>query len=158
MKNLFDVNYTHGQIKGLVNSFSSTIVTINFIAPVLVAYVLLPFIDLKYLATWLVMYFCAIWIRIYVGNNLKTALIYEDKKRIEKSLNYYLLIIFLAGILWGTILSAAILASNETFVFFFLTLLFALSSASILTLGTIFIAVFLFNISMVLPAVISFCI
>ncbi len=155
-KNMFRLDYSYEQIQHMVNSLNLSVILTNLIAPFFIVFILKDIISDSYLIIWFFLQISIIIFRIYCVQKLKNYLLELNELKIETYFKLYVFIITINGSLWGFMLTLTILNASETMVFFMITLLFALSSGSILTLGTIFTAIFLFNITMITPTMIAF--
>lgn len=155
-KDILKLDYSYEQIQHMVSSFNLSVVLINLFAPIFIVVILKDTIESSYLIIWFLSQISIIIARIYCAKRMKIYLLEFQNLKVRTYFKLYLFIMTINGSLWGFILTLAILNASQTMVFFTITLLFALSSGSILTLGTIFTAIFLFNITMIVPTLIAF--
>lgn len=155
-KKALNLNYTFEQISEIIHSFSFGIILLGIIIPLVVGNILYESIEHIYLFIWLLLQLFVLGVRVYIGHRLKNYLENKNTKKIMTFFKYYLCTIFLSGALWGFIFVLAILNSSQTITFFLITVVFALSSGSVLTLGNVFISVCLYNIPLILPPLIAF--
>lgn len=156
LKNIFSLNYTQEQISAIANSLSTSVLFVYIAAPIAIVNLLFDSIEHIYLFSWLVLQFAVVIIRLIIASILKKYLKKDDRNKSMFLFKSYLFVLFLTGSLWGFILVLAILNSSEVVVFFLITLIFALSAGSILTLGSIFISIWLFNIPLIVPTLSAF--
>ena len=153
IKNLFFDAYSHDQTKDMIHSLNLTTLLIHLVIPVLIFGLFFSQLNGYILFFWLALQFSVIFIRMYIGNCLSES--FEQGTFDRDFFRYYLGIILFSGALWGAFFAYAIFNVEPLYVFFLITILFALSAGSILTLGSVFIAVVLFNVSLILPPIVS---
>lgn len=156
LKSIFNLSYTHEQISSIANSFTIGVVFIYLLAPIFIVDLLFDAVEHAYLFSWLIVQLTVVIVRLFIGYKLKKYLQDNNRNKIMLLFKNYLFVVFLNGVLWGFILMLAILNSTEMIVFFLITLVFALSAGSILTLGNVFISIWLFNIPLVFLTLITF--
>ncbi len=154
-KELCSLNYSYEQMKGLVGSLIISIVTVNMLAPVGVFIVLYDKLNNSYLFYWLLLHIIIAIFRLFVGNIFSKYLIKNNKEKIKKYFKYYIFIVAISGLLWGIIFFASIFQLSDVHVYFLLTIMFALTSGSIVTLGTVHIASYLFILTITIPTIIA---
>ncbi|WP_024955583.1 bifunctional diguanylate cyclase/phosphodiesterase [Sulfurospirillum arcachonense] len=156
-KDIFKLDYSYSQMQLMANSFNIGVILINLVSPLFIITILQDtIVHNHYLFIWLTLQISTVLIRVYSGKKLNYYIVNFTLSKIKLYFKLYLFVIILSGSLWGFILTFAIFNSSETVVFFMITLLFALSSGSILTLGTVFIAIFFYNLTMIFPTMIAF--
>lgn len=155
IKEIFKFRYIQNNVLDIVNSLNLSVVLVNLLSPVFITYLLYSKVNTVFLHSILFCQLCIVLLRFYNGKVLKRSIAKGNKSEILTNIKIYLSIIFITGLLWGVLFSYSILFVEQTYIFFILTLVFALSSGSILTLGSVFLAVFLFNTPIIIPTVIS---
>lgn len=152
-KNFFILNYDSTKIGSFTQSLIRSVIIVNLITPILMALYLYGIINSIYLFSWLFLQILVLIIRVYFNSKLQNSFEHSERENIKKYLNYYLVTVALAGLLWGIIFSISITQSSTIYAFFLMTLVFAISAGSMTTLSSVYMAVFLFNILMIIPVV-----
>ncbi len=152
-KNFFKFNYTPEQIKNMTEELYFSVFGVNLFSVIVVVVVLYSHIDLLYLLFWVSSQICVGILRFFVGKKLSQSMEIKKKKLINYYLNSYLIIIAISGLLWGLLICLVINQLDVIYEIFILMMYFALTSGSIVTLGSIFMAIFTFVVFLSIPTV-----
>jgi len=151
IKEIFSLDYTKFQIKALVNNVLVGAVTVNILSPAIVLCVLWNGHNGQKFIIWYMFSFLLGIVRIFVGKRLKT---YLEKNNLQKIRFYfilYLIIIAISGFLWGILIYFGMNYTDNTYMLFMMTVLFALIAGSTITIGSVFLAPLLFITFIILP-------
>ena len=151
IKEFFSLNYTKRQIENLLSLSVVSVLSVTVFSLFFISYILFDKINTIYLLTWLSCSVVIAILRIFISKIFLNKLMQKDKKSIQIYFKLYLSIIALSGFLWGSLFFIVIFQAPNEYIFFVFTLMFALSSGSIMTLGSVFLAVFVFVLSMSIP-------
>lgn len=151
IKEFFSLNYTKRQIENLLSLSAVSVLSVTVFSFFFISYILFDKINTIYLLTWLTCSVLVAILRIFISNIFLNKLMQKDEKSTQRYFKLYLSIIALSGFLWGALFFIVIFQAPSEYIFFVFTLMFALSSGSIMTLGSVFLAVLLFVLSMSIP-------
>ncbi len=156
VQNIFDLDYTDEQIKNLALNAKTSAIILNILSAVFMAVVFFSVAPYILLFVWLVLNFLLAVARISVGKRLVNSLEVNYPQEIRLYFKQYLFVVLLSGVIWGGLIFYAISNLSDDYAFFTLTLMFALTTGSMVTLGSVFLALFLFVSSVSIPALIAF--
>jgi PAS domain S-box-containing protein len=151
----FRLDYTKHQIEDVVNSFNLSVVSVNLISAALIVFLLFGHVTNTFLLIWLLFQFFIIALRVFYGKKLKQELLEDKKESIASVLQRYCVIIAFSGLQWGIIVCVSIVYAPENLVLFLLTFILGFSAGSVMTLGSVFLTVFLFNVPMIVSTIIA---
>jgi PAS domain S-box-containing protein len=152
-KNLFDRNYNHGAIEGMLQGASTGVFASSIVAPLIIVYLLFDHVPLVLLSSLLLFQFLLYVVRV---SHAKKVL-----KFIKTDINYAysqlplafsfiaFTTLFYGIIIWYSVLNAL----PELLIFILATLTIALASASLSTLVVLFHTFLLFFLLMTLPLI-----
>ena len=156
MREFFSLNYTVDQMKAMVGKLGTSLIAVNLFGPLFIVNILIDKTHSNmHLIYWLIAHICIVFFRLVIGNKLSTYLDANDTKKTEDYLKYYISIVGLSGLLWGFMFFMAILQVEDVYMFFLLTVMFAITSGSIITLGSVYIASFIFILTIAIPSVLA---
>jgi len=154
-KELFSLNYTNEQMKEVINSLGISLIVVNLLGPLFIFNLLYEKVNTIFLIFWLLSQLSVVVIRVFVGKRFYMYLEKNIQEKIKKYFLYYLWIIFVSGALWGLMFFVAILYLPSSYLFFIFSLVFAVTSGSIITLGAVYLASFIFILTATLPTAIA---
>jgi PAS domain S-box-containing protein len=154
IKNLFWLEYLDEQILEMLDAFNLSAIIVNLVIPFLIVVALWNTQNSAFLLCWFSLQVLIVLVRKRVGESLKQKV--KSKKPYADILNLHLFIIFCSGLLWGSFYYYVLSHSSLEHSFLAISVLFAVSAGSILTLGPVFIAFVFFNFPMILGAVFGF--
>ncbi len=157
-KNVFKYNYSNEQIKVVISNALLSSITVNVLIPLFALLFLHENFNDIYILAWLFANIILSVFKVIVSKKIEKYLRIGKARYIDFYFKYYIFIIALSGLLWGLFLFFGIVYSDEIYRFFFLTIMFALTSGSIVTIGLAFHAVFLFIIFVSIPTIVAFLI
>lgn len=153
LKEFFSLDYSNRQIKSLLDNIVIITLSVNVLFAFFILFVFFDIVNNTYLIVWLSFSILIAIVRIYVGKNFLAKLSLKNKKSIQIYLKLYLAVIAVNGILWGSLFFIVSLEASNEYIFFLFTVMFALSSATMVTLGSVFLAVFFFIVPMSIPMI-----
>jgi len=137
-------NYSFRLIKIMVMATFSGVFIENLLAPIFAVYVLYPYIEKNFLIEWFAMHLLLIILRIVSGKKI-LSLIKEDSYEVyfHLKINYFLS--SLTAILFGVAIWMAVLSDvPEITIVTLVVIVIGLASGSIVSLGAVFTAYFIF--------------
>lgn len=143
---LNELNYDKQLITILFKN-SLAILAANIFAPLGISYFLKDFINPIYLIVFILLQFLLGFARYYFGKQGLKAIISNKEFLIRRYLKFYLIIIFVNSISFGIISVFVVFQAEELQVFIMLALIFGLSTGSLSTLSSIYLA----NVLYILP-------
>ncbi len=156
MSSIFKVSYSNEQIKMVMSNTLLSSITVNILVPILVLLFMHFNIFNIYIVAWFLANIILGFLRVFISRNVDKYFTLNDNKSVRRYFLYYIYTIVISGFLWGAFLSAGILFSDEANRFFLLTIMFALTSGSIVTIGSSFYAVSLFILLVSIPTILAF--
>jgi len=151
LKEIFSLDYTKLQIHALVNNVVFVAITVNVLSPAIILSVLWNHSNSQKLIIWYIISFVLGGIRVFVGGRLKKYIEKNSAQKIRFYFISYLFIIATNALLWGILICFGIHYADSTYMFFLMTVLFALIAGSTITLGSVFLAPLIYIIFIVLP-------
>ncbi len=140
------IKYSYELIRSMLSGLLPGLVTVNFIAPFMILYIVHDFISTKILLVWMGFHVLIFSLRIYARSKLTFYLIVADN--VEK-INFYLystyFLSFLTTLLFGYMIWLSVLLEIDSLHIFLLgVIIFALSSGALSTIGNIYTLYLLF--------------
>lgn len=151
LQTLREFNYNKEQIGLLLHSKAGTF-GVNFLVPAIFFVVYVPFIPFWYIFMWLCFQVIVYFLRISISEKGLQSIKKLDEKSMRYYFNYYLGMIFLNSLLWGSISILVLEYCDQTFFFIYIVLLLGLSAAGSSTLGVVFHAIFIFLVNTLMLA------
>lgn len=148
-----DFHYTKEQIGLLFNSKAGTFGA-NFLIPILFFSIYVTVIPFWYIFVWLCLQIIVFLIRIRISKHGLNAIKQSNEKAIKYYFRYYLGMIFLNALLWGSVSILILEYSEQIFFFMYIIILSGLSAAGSSTLGIVFHAIVIFLVNTLIVVVI----
>ncbi|MDX1808982.1 MAG: EAL domain-containing protein [Sulfurospirillaceae bacterium] len=159
MSDIFSMLYlkhTKDNLLNISNSFNMSTAGIIMLVSLFITMHILHLVPIYFLLCWITLNFLLIGIRLYYAKALSNELNQEshDNKRVKYFKNY-LISVFASGALWGLFFVVCFHYLNRENILFLASILFALLAGAIMTIGSSFLGVFLYNIPIVIPTIIA---
>jgi len=154
LNKILTLNYHNDLIQMLFRAKFGSL-SVNLLAPAIIVFIMLPYVPLEILSTWMLAQTIIYLFRVYVSNHGLKILKTQDKKAINKVLYQYLFIIFLNASLFGSAMAFALLYMDSIHTFLIIVIFLTLLTASLSTLTPIYHAVFIFTTFLLIPAMLS---
>ncbi len=149
LKTLSKIDYPRELIETLLNARAGA-VTSGVIAPLVLFYMLIDHVAITMIAALTAGQIILFIIRMMIAKSTLQIISTADKSRVERSLKYYLLLLFGSTFLYGITGLITFVYADMNTMFFFIMVVSGLSAGSISTLSPVYHAVFIYNTVMVL--------